>query len=76
MDGILGSILQTLDEKNLRDTVNVIVTSDHGMTDISMQERVGTQFFIGLFVNLAAANCRNFVGMFPFRLRWVSVVFC
>ena len=41
MDGILGLILDTLDLKNLSDSVNVIVTSDHGMADVDMENRVG-----------------------------------
>ena len=41
MDGILGQILDTLDEKHLSDVVNVIVTSDHGMTSVDMENRVG-----------------------------------
>ncbi|XP_076468088.1 bis(5'-adenosyl)-triphosphatase ENPP4-like isoform X2 [Babylonia areolata] len=40
MDGILGQILAELDDKNLTDVVNVIITSDHGMTNISMQDRM------------------------------------
>ncbi|GFO16410.1 ectonucleotide pyrophosphatase/phosphodiesterase family member 5 [Plakobranchus ocellatus] len=31
MDGILGRLLQKLNDTNLLDTVNIIVTSDHGM---------------------------------------------
>ncbi|KAL8576299.1 hypothetical protein ACOMHN_006222 [Nucella lapillus] len=40
MDGILGLILHGLDNKKLSDVVNVILTSDHGMTEISNQERL------------------------------------
>ncbi|KAL8568014.1 hypothetical protein ACOMHN_029189 [Nucella lapillus] len=39
MDGILGMILNALEENQLND-VNLIVTSDHGMTDINMEERM------------------------------------
>ena len=35
MDAVLGLILDTLDAKKLTDVVNVIITSDHGMTEIS-----------------------------------------
>ncbi|XP_025096300.1 bis(5'-adenosyl)-triphosphatase enpp4-like isoform X2 [Pomacea canaliculata] len=36
MDGVLGKILDTMDAKNLSDSVNVIVVSDHGMTDSNL----------------------------------------
>ncbi|PVD29810.1 hypothetical protein C0Q70_09067 [Pomacea canaliculata] len=40
MDQLLGNILDTIDSKGLRDTVNVIVTSDHGMTRVDSQNKV------------------------------------
>ncbi|KAL8577567.1 hypothetical protein ACOMHN_044247 [Nucella lapillus] len=40
MDGFLGQILTELDDKNLTDVVNVIITSDHGMTDVSMDDKL------------------------------------
>ena len=39
MDGILGYISNRLDEKHLWDSVNVIVTSDHGMTEIDVENK-------------------------------------
>jgi predicted AlkP superfamily pyrophosphatase or phosphodiesterase len=33
MDDVLGQIMTSLERKHLSDVVNVIVTSDHGMTD-------------------------------------------
>lgn len=42
MDGVLGKILDTLDAKNLSDSVNVIVVSDHGMTDNNLTTQVST----------------------------------
>ncbi|XP_076461476.1 bis(5'-adenosyl)-triphosphatase enpp4-like [Babylonia areolata] len=39
MDGILGQILDGLEERKL-DDVNLILTSDHGMTDIDMQGKL------------------------------------
>ncbi|KAK7110899.1 ectonucleotide pyrophosphatase/phosphodiesterase family member 5-like [Littorina saxatilis] len=39
MDGILGLILATLEEKKLSD-VNVILTSDHGMAEIDVDNRL------------------------------------
>ena len=48
MDKILGLILDTLDAKNLGDVVNVIVTSDHGMTSVDMETRVGFLFLLFL----------------------------
>lgn len=40
MDILLGSIVAKLEENNLLDKVNVIVTSDHGMTGLDVQNRV------------------------------------
>ncbi|XP_076439474.1 bis(5'-adenosyl)-triphosphatase enpp4-like [Babylonia areolata] len=40
MDGILGQILAELDDKNLTDVVNVIITSDHGMTNVSIPDKL------------------------------------
>ena len=42
MDAVLGLILDTLEAKQLTDVVNVIITSDHGMTNIDMNTRVCT----------------------------------
>ncbi|XP_076461786.1 ectonucleotide pyrophosphatase/phosphodiesterase family member 5-like [Babylonia areolata] len=39
MDGILGLIMKTMEEKKL-DDVNLILTSDHGMTDVNAQHRL------------------------------------
>lgn len=38
LDSLIGILFKKLDEINLRDSVNVIIVSDHGMTEIS-QER-------------------------------------
>ena len=40
MDTLLGYIVQQFENNGLWDTVNVIVTSDHGMTGIDVQNRV------------------------------------
>ena len=40
MDAVLGLILDTLEAKDLLDVVNVIITSDHGMTNVNMESRV------------------------------------
>ena len=40
MDAVLGLILDTLEAKQLTDVVNVIITSDHGMTNVNMERRV------------------------------------
>uniref|UniRef100_A0A2C9JT90 Uncharacterized protein n=1 Tax=Biomphalaria glabrata TaxID=6526 RepID=A0A2C9JT90_BIOGL len=40
MDGILGQLLTELDNKNLTDKVNLIVTSDHGMTAVDVENRL------------------------------------
>ena len=40
MDAVLGLILDTLEAKQLTDVVNVIITSDHGMTNTDMNTRV------------------------------------
>ena len=40
MDAVLGLILDTLEDKQLTDVVNVIITSDHGMTSVNMERRV------------------------------------
>ena len=42
MDAVLGLILDTLEASHLTDVVNVIITSDHGMTNVNMNTRVGT----------------------------------
>ncbi|RUS84115.1 hypothetical protein EGW08_008154 [Elysia chlorotica] len=46
MDGVLGRLMDKLDETNLLDRVNLIVTSDHGMADVDSDNQVrsaGTQ---------------------------------
>lgn len=40
MDGILGLILDTLRSKSLEDKVNLIVLSDHGMTEIDLNNKL------------------------------------
>ena len=40
MDAVLGLILRLLDDAGLGDVVNVIVTSDHGMADVDLQNKV------------------------------------
>ncbi|BFY97347.1 hypothetical protein BsWGS_00387 [Bradybaena similaris] len=40
MDDVLGWLLQGLDNSTLKDKVNVIVTSDHGMTTIDLQNKI------------------------------------
>lgn len=39
MDGILGYIFQKFNENHLWETVNLIVTSDHGMTEIDLRTK-------------------------------------
>ena len=40
MDAVLGLILDTLEAKDLLDVVNVIITSDHGMTNVNRESKV------------------------------------
>lgn len=40
MDGILGYILDSMEKYSLRDKVNLVVLSDHGMTSIDLQNRL------------------------------------
>ncbi|KAK3089043.1 hypothetical protein FSP39_000369 [Pinctada imbricata] len=39
MDGILGYLMKKFEDHNLWDTVNMIVTSDHGMTSVDFQNK-------------------------------------
>lgn len=43
LDSILGILFKKLDEIKLRDSVNVIVVSDHGMTEISQERYVNIE---------------------------------
>lgn len=52
LDGIAGKLLHELDEIKMRDSVNVIFVSDHGMTDVS-KDRV-----INIEKILAGYNCK------------------
>ncbi|KAL5018181.1 hypothetical protein ScPMuIL_003903 [Solemya velum] len=40
MDGTLGYLMNRFDEHNLWESVNVIVTSDHGMAEIDLKNRL------------------------------------
>lgn len=40
MDGILGYIMEQFDKNDLWKSVNVIITSDHGMTEIDFKNKV------------------------------------
>ena len=40
MDGILGYLMEKLEENKLTDKVNVIVTSDHGMFSVDVKNKV------------------------------------
>jgi len=56
MDAVLGLILDTLEAKDLTDVVNVIITSDHGMTSVNMERRVR---FVSCFA------CTNNISTLP-----------
>ncbi len=43
LDGVAGLILKKLEEINMRDSVNVIFLSDHGMTDVSKDRVVNVE---------------------------------
>lgn len=49
MDGILGLILKTIEENGLSDVINVIVTSDHGMTSINPKAQVSLDVCVDCF---------------------------
>lgn len=40
MDSVLGLLLDKMEEKGLSDVVNLIVTSDHGMAEIDLQNKI------------------------------------
>ncbi|XP_046545216.1 ectonucleotide pyrophosphatase/phosphodiesterase family member 5-like [Haliotis rubra] len=46
MDSILGYLVQKMKDNGLEDEVNVIVTSDHGMTSISNQRSLDLQDYL------------------------------
>ncbi|NJD22407.1 MAG: alkaline phosphatase family protein [Melioribacter sp.] len=43
LDNIAGLLFQKLDEIKMRDSVNVIFVSDHGMTEISQQQTINIE---------------------------------
>lgn len=54
LDSLIGILFKKLDEINLRDSVNVIIVSDHGMTEISQERYVNIE-------ELASCNsCKYF----------------
>lgn len=50
LDSLLGILFNKLDENNLRDSVNIIIVSDHGMTEISKDRYVNIEEY---------ANCNS-----------------
>ena len=50
MDGILGYLMAKLEEKKLKDKVNVIVTSDHGMFSIDVKNKVRPNIYLGFYI--------------------------
>jgi ectonucleotide pyrophosphatase/phosphodiesterase family member 5 len=46
LDGIVGSLFKKLDEIKMKDSIDVIILSDHGMTDISTERIVNTEKII------------------------------
>jgi ectonucleotide pyrophosphatase/phosphodiesterase family member 5 len=46
LDYITGYILKKLDEIKMRDSVNIIILSDHGMTDVSTEKVINTEKII------------------------------
>jgi predicted AlkP superfamily pyrophosphatase or phosphodiesterase len=46
LDGIAGYLFKKLDEIKMRDSVDVIILSDHGMTDVSNQRIINTEKII------------------------------
>ena len=47
LDSITGLLFKKLDEIKMRDSVNVIFVSDHGMTNISHQKEINVEKIIG-----------------------------
>ncbi len=47
LDGITGLLFKSLDKINLRDSVNVIFVSDHGMTEISKDRAINIEKIVG-----------------------------
>ncbi|MEW5841708.1 MAG: nucleotide pyrophosphatase/phosphodiesterase family protein, partial [Bacteroidota bacterium] len=47
LDSITGLLFKKLDEIGLKDSVNVIFVSDHGMTNISQQKEINVEKIIG-----------------------------
>ena len=47
LDGIAGLLVQKLDEINMKDSVNLIFVSDHGMTEISKDRAINVEEITG-----------------------------
>lgn len=50
IDDVLGTLMREFDERDLTDKVNIILTSDHGMTDVSNERTI----YFGDYVNFGA----------------------
>ena len=48
LDSVLGYLLDQMDEQNMRDSVNLIITADHGMTDIPANQIVDVLDYISM----------------------------
>ncbi len=49
LDGLVGLLFQKLDEIKMRDSVNVIFLSDHGMTNISVERSINIEKIVGQY---------------------------
>lgn len=47
LDSITGSLFQKLDEMKMKDSVNVIFVSDHGMTEVSHEREINIEKILG-----------------------------
>lgn len=65
MDAVLGDIRQQLDHRGLKDSVNLIVTSDHGMTSISTERLVVLSELVNSSLLLEAVTSGAFSHLRP-----------
>ncbi|HOI30694.1 MAG TPA: ectonucleotide pyrophosphatase/phosphodiesterase [Melioribacteraceae bacterium] len=54
LDGMIGLLFDKLTDINMRDSVNIIIVSDHGMTDISKERTINIEKI------LEGMNCKFF----------------
>jgi len=46
LDTLLGGLMQKFDDLGLKDRVNIIIASDHGMTDVSNANSIDLSQYI------------------------------